>query len=264
MKKYKGFTLIELLVVISIIALLLSVLVPSLSKAKESARRTICQTNLKQISLITFMYAQDNREKLPVTDYGAGGLDNVPYETAEMVRKDYGIEPLYCPSNNGRAKDSFLKERYLSLLLNASGGPAQSFDDIASGMMVSDYFWLMEFGIFWRSPEFVNASDWVYPSRSRFAGKRLFTPTLAVRGPASFPLISDATLSAEALSDGQTYQDIDFSPIDWGDGQIYRTNHLRASTVIGNNLLYADASIEWVRPEVISLNVDMRDFYQWW
>jgi prepilin-type N-terminal cleavage/methylation domain-containing protein len=52
----KGFTLVELLVVISIIAVLLAILMPSLSKAREQARRTVCASNLKQWSLALGMY----------------------------------------------------------------------------------------------------------------------------------------------------------------------------------------------------------------
>ncbi|MBN1556253.1 MAG: prepilin-type N-terminal cleavage/methylation domain-containing protein [Phycisphaerae bacterium] len=56
----RGFTLIELLVVIAIISLLVSILLPSLTKAKELARTTVCSANLHQISLIAFMYLNDN------------------------------------------------------------------------------------------------------------------------------------------------------------------------------------------------------------
>ena len=57
MKKTKGFTLIELLVVISIIALLLSILMPGLQKAKEMAKRVLCNNNLKTIGLCNEIYA---------------------------------------------------------------------------------------------------------------------------------------------------------------------------------------------------------------
>ena len=59
-EKSKGFTLIELLVVISIIALLLSILMPGLQKAKEHARVLVCKTNLKQISFASLLWAEDH------------------------------------------------------------------------------------------------------------------------------------------------------------------------------------------------------------
>ncbi len=64
-KKGKGFTLIELLVVISIIALLVSILMPSLNRAKDNAKRTVCASNLKSIGQAIMMYAGDNGDKLP-------------------------------------------------------------------------------------------------------------------------------------------------------------------------------------------------------
>ena len=58
----KGFTLIELLVVVSIIALLISILLPSLGKAKEMANRAHCAANLRGIAIANNVYAQDNAD----------------------------------------------------------------------------------------------------------------------------------------------------------------------------------------------------------
>jgi prepilin-type N-terminal cleavage/methylation domain-containing protein len=60
----RGFTLVELLVVISIIALLVSILMPALGKAREQARATMCGSNLKQMGLIWMFYADDNEDSL--------------------------------------------------------------------------------------------------------------------------------------------------------------------------------------------------------
>jgi prepilin-type N-terminal cleavage/methylation domain-containing protein/prepilin-type processing-associated H-X9-DG protein len=61
----KGFTLIELLVVISIIAILLGILVPSLRKVKEHAQTIICQNNLSQYYLSMELYLQDSNDNFP-------------------------------------------------------------------------------------------------------------------------------------------------------------------------------------------------------
>jgi prepilin-type N-terminal cleavage/methylation domain-containing protein len=61
----RGFTLIELLVVIAIIAILAAILFPVFARAREKARQSSCQSNLKQIGLAFTMYAQDYDEKMP-------------------------------------------------------------------------------------------------------------------------------------------------------------------------------------------------------
>lgn len=62
-----GFTLIELLVVIAIIALLISILLPALGKAREQSKRLVCMSNMKQIGTAVFLYSESN-DNLPWTD----------------------------------------------------------------------------------------------------------------------------------------------------------------------------------------------------
>ena len=78
MKKTRGFTLIELLVVIAIIALLMAILMPALSRAREQGKRAVCLNNLKQLTLAWMMYADDHAGRLPHAWAGwgeFGGID---------------------------------------------------------------------------------------------------------------------------------------------------------------------------------------------
>jgi len=64
MRKQKGFTLIELLVVIAIIAILMAILVPTLTRAKEQGKRAACLNNLRQLQLAWILYADENDDKI--------------------------------------------------------------------------------------------------------------------------------------------------------------------------------------------------------
>jgi prepilin-type N-terminal cleavage/methylation domain-containing protein/prepilin-type processing-associated H-X9-DG protein len=64
-KNKKGFTLVELLVVISIIAMLLAVLIPSLCAVREQAKRLICLSRIRQLVLACYVYAQNNDNYFP-------------------------------------------------------------------------------------------------------------------------------------------------------------------------------------------------------
>ena len=73
-----AFTLIELLVVIAIIAILAAILFPAFARARENARRSSCQSNLKQIALGFLQYTQDYDERLPNSQDGGSGKTAAP------------------------------------------------------------------------------------------------------------------------------------------------------------------------------------------
>ena len=65
MKKPKSFTLIELLVVIAIIGILVTLLLPSLSKARQKAKLSVCISNVKQMSTAVTLYTSDDEDRFP-------------------------------------------------------------------------------------------------------------------------------------------------------------------------------------------------------
>ena len=105
MKEKQGFTLIELLVVIGIIAILAAILLPSLARAREAARRASCQNNLKQWGLVFKMYANESEsEKWPrmgVDDWDEGG-EYTASPAGDLIYPEYISDMLiyFCPSDD--------------------------------------------------------------------------------------------------------------------------------------------------------------------
>jgi len=86
MRSRRGFTLVELLVVIGIIALLISILMPSLARARQSASLVSCQSNFRQIFAAVSMYCNDNKGVMPASSwpvYDATGKMTDHYDNAQ-------------------------------------------------------------------------------------------------------------------------------------------------------------------------------------
>jgi prepilin-type N-terminal cleavage/methylation domain-containing protein/prepilin-type processing-associated H-X9-DG protein len=128
MRRRNAFTLVELLIVVGIIALLIAILMPTLNRAREQARRVQCASNLRQVAMATIMYANQNRGVLP-------GVGRWPQQRHDWVYwgraapydalDDSGIAPylgrpvtvnvLRCPSDDWEAREAGFK--------NMSGKP---------------------------------------------------------------------------------------------------------------------------------------------
>lgn len=111
-----GFTLIELLVVIAIIAILAAILFPVFAQARESARKTACTSNLKQLSTALLMYEQDYDETFPMVTGQNYPVDpGSPFYGQTWVQNDivFLIQPyvknfqvFFCPDRNKKVVDS--------------------------------------------------------------------------------------------------------------------------------------------------------------
>jgi len=102
-----GFTLIELLVVISIIALLISLLLPALARAREQAKVTQCASNERQMGIAYAIYANDYEGYYPPSYVAGGGWNviSVPVR-GYMIGAGVGRDAFYCPTHEVNGEDA--------------------------------------------------------------------------------------------------------------------------------------------------------------
>ena len=217
-----GFSLIELLVVIGIITILLSLLLPALKRARESARKVACAAQVGQIVLAITTYSGEYNFKLPayntVNSLGQFNWD-IPTAAREKLMK-YGLtrKSFYCPSNQDQNRDIYWTYH----------GDAE--------WSVTGYFFFIP-RLAWNSAwlnatysgKLANSTVDIHHS----AGQRYFPYDHGSHRPAESELVSDSVLNSGGS----------FNAIYEGGGST--TSHVDANTPQGGNIGFHDGHVAW-------------------
>lgn len=235
--KNLGFTLIELLVVIAIIAILAAILFPVFGRARENARRSSCQSNLKQIGLGIIQYVQDYDEKFPPRQWngsGSGDLDKAMSWRRTTFPYIKSSQIFTCPSNayaNNRPADDSYGGNLTALAATGATNP----------------------------PRFTVSYSINGASNSVSSDELNNRPVAEVYGgnyrPATMAELAD---SAQTVLVGE-YSWVD-AAIEWGDGNATNVNGagLYFNGHLGNsNFLFADGHVKAMKPPATGSPVNM-------
>jgi prepilin-type N-terminal cleavage/methylation domain-containing protein/prepilin-type processing-associated H-X9-DG protein len=234
-KKPHGFTLIELLVVIAIIAILPALLLPSLSRARQSALRVQCASNLHQIGVALKLYV-DDFQKFPCF----GGPDLLPYMPFSEWRSSYWDAKLlaYAGENQGL----FLCPGSLSSNRNA-----------ATNWFSVPYGPNRSYGYNTWGAYFPTAEVSLGLSGSPFSSLGLFNPESMIASPDEMIAVADSELSwtytpddGDGDNDGGWALDSG-SLLQWLTGKHH---------VGGANVVFCDAHVEYAKTNVWTARTD--------
>jgi prepilin-type N-terminal cleavage/methylation domain-containing protein len=150
--RMKAFTLIELLVVIAIISLLVSILLPALSKAKQAARAAVCKANIRNLHTATLMYAQQHNDALPTLplllnahqtdDRGDFETYSWPVILAQEGLTGYGPMPNLATVRNTVCPEYAQAYRWTSRQFGPDGSPTEGWSTfVRQCYSIAGHFW---------------------------------------------------------------------------------------------------------------------------
>ncbi|MBN1766301.1 MAG: hypothetical protein JW860_13660, partial [Sedimentisphaerales bacterium] len=167
---------------------------------------------------------------------------DIPFATAEFLVDRYGDKKLlYCPSNRV-TKDFGINERYVS---------HESY-----GWVVTDYFWMMTFGLDWRKSDLnLNNSTDNYYNNPPYKTK-IFADKFNVRRASEQPMTADFV----GFQDGTNE---DFTRIQGWD--LFSTNHISSNgEPDGGNTVFFDGHTEWVHFDSMEVRYYSQTLHHWW
>jgi prepilin-type N-terminal cleavage/methylation domain-containing protein/prepilin-type processing-associated H-X9-DG protein len=226
----KGFTLIELLVVIAIIAILAAILFPVFARARENARKSTCQSNLKQLSLGVLQYLQDYDEHFPLWDRNqAANLHPLaPPKAVYAYVKNNGV--YVCPSGVDAPKIAGLPDGWDQY---GWGTPLYDFPGPAS----MGYSWNRE--IFQECCNEMGRTSLKLASMTKPAETVLVGDGAHMYGGEGTDVFANACCASPSMG----WQDGSLNGVDSGTGQATPESASRHSG--GSNLGFADGHVKW-------------------
>ena len=287
MKKKKAFTLIELLVVVAIIALLISILLPSLSRARELSKRVVCGANMRGVGQSSKIYANDNVDRWPCPpfDYtqvikdgsgtltytgemgkgcaGSGGSGNDATMSrcqyldggAEEDDADPGGEGGTRPDKLSTTRGFWLLVRNGSLTLKQFNCPSS--DDQVDDTESIEYYFDFK-GYRYVSYGYQIPYSWLSPSEERDT-RIAFA---ADKGPWADSTTGEQDVEADNISDSDskfTDLELDSAADLWKD---YNSpNHGGRSDGEGQNILFGDGHVDFEKTPIVGADKD--NIYTW-
>ena len=240
----RGFTLIELLVVVAIIALLIAILIPSLSR-RDRRRRAVCAANMKAIGSGTAIYAAENTDYVPIIGSGGGWWWDLPIGIPDAIinakASSTNLNPQsmrriwYCPSNKGQ---------------NEGFANGTDLWDFTSSYRVVGYTWFAARPVGSGLPTPLNTSGLTDVPNPPPAGVALSPPLklklkfgeLVTGASASAQVLSnDAILSTTSSPSGVA----DWTHIQGGFAIAHTTSHMQGDKPAGGVQLYYDGHALW-------------------